>query len=1203
MADRYWVGGAGTWNSTNTANWSATSGGAGGASVPTSADNVFFNASSGTGTVAGGGAGDQSNCANFDSSAASVTLASTIYLNVYGSFKVKSGIINYFNGIVFRGSGTHTVDANGATRVTAGGGFNFSGTGTYTFVNNWTSTNGMTVTSGTVNTAGYAISGNAFNCTGSTARTLILGASTLTFVTATAFDFSGTNLTLNAGTSTLISTGSGFNGGTGLTFYNVQLDGTGTLSGTSTYNDLRMSVATTISGANTFASMTVAPPANTTVNVSFGANQTITGTLSVTGGSPSNRAQFQSSVAGTQRTLTVASVAGLANVNFKDIVLAGAASPWSAPVTVWDLGNNSGITFNNGPLYWVGGTGTWSTTAATNWALTSGGAGGAAIPGPSTDVVIDGSSGTGTISLGSTAATNGLCRNLTVTATQSLALGAAAVGYLTIYGGSTLPASGSFTTYVYFVTYAATTTGNNINHNGKQLSVIQLTFSGTGSWQLQSAFTEGTVYFNAGAFTTNNYAVSVYELSDTGTTLSLGSSSVSVGLGAVTITAASFNAGTSTITANSSQFSAAGKAFYNIVGTANSLTATFASCNNFTFNPTGVGSLVFGSSAITVSGTLTVSGADNYFYRLFIRSGSSGGTTITAAATSLTNCDFYNIKAAGAAAWTGSSLGNAGNNSGITFTAAKTVYMVANYTPVAWYETVWATSSGGAVSNANYPLPQDTAYIDNNSAPSGATVNPWIVLGTTTFVNRTNPITLNFGGGYCTGTLTLSSAVTTSTGSFTVEFPLVWSLNSAGRTFYCPLVYTAPDASVTLLADATFTTSYGAPYYGVYCTSAGCSYNLNGYTLTQNERFEISAATFVLNGPGTVKNTGASGVMCNIATAGTPTSKATLELTDSGAGARSATIPNTEATALNLKVSAGTGTFSWTGGATDVNFTGFAGSWTAGTNSIYGSLTVSTGMTVSASASTLTFAATSGTKTITTNGKTLDFPITFNGVGGTWQLVDNLTVGARIVDLTNGTLDLNGKIFTVGNTFRVNAGTKNITFNGGTLLITTGGTAFNLLSAANFTTTAGTGTGKISLSAAGTKTFSGNGGVYNCTLEQAGAGAVTISGSNTFTTISNSVQPTTFTFTSGTTQTVTNFNVSGTSGNLVTINASSTTNAILSKSSGIIDVSYCSISRSTATGGARWQAYTTNGNVNGGNNSGWKFSAFSGNGLFFGSNF
>lgn len=46
MANRYWVGGSGQWNASNTTNWSATSGGSGGASVPTSGDNVFFDANS-----------------------------------------------------------------------------------------------------------------------------------------------------------------------------------------------------------------------------------------------------------------------------------------------------------------------------------------------------------------------------------------------------------------------------------------------------------------------------------------------------------------------------------------------------------------------------------------------------------------------------------------------------------------------------------------------------------------------------------------------------------------------------------------------------------------------------------------------------------------------------------------------------------------------------------------------------------------------------------------------------------------------------------------------------------------------------------------------------------------------------------------------------------------------------------------------------
>ena len=48
MATRYWVGGTASWTNNNT-HWSATSGGAAGASFPTAADDVVFDANSGVG--------------------------------------------------------------------------------------------------------------------------------------------------------------------------------------------------------------------------------------------------------------------------------------------------------------------------------------------------------------------------------------------------------------------------------------------------------------------------------------------------------------------------------------------------------------------------------------------------------------------------------------------------------------------------------------------------------------------------------------------------------------------------------------------------------------------------------------------------------------------------------------------------------------------------------------------------------------------------------------------------------------------------------------------------------------------------------------------------------------------------------------------------------------------------------------------------
>lgn len=95
MADRYWVGNGGNWS--DTAHWSASSGGAGGASVPTSSDNVFFNSSSFTigGQTVSVNAGSTRACKGMDWSGTTntPTLAMASDLEVYGStFKLISGM-------------------------------------------------------------------------------------------------------------------------------------------------------------------------------------------------------------------------------------------------------------------------------------------------------------------------------------------------------------------------------------------------------------------------------------------------------------------------------------------------------------------------------------------------------------------------------------------------------------------------------------------------------------------------------------------------------------------------------------------------------------------------------------------------------------------------------------------------------------------------------------------------------------------------------------------------------------------------------------------------------------------------------------------------------------------------------------------------------------------------------------------------------
>lgn len=83
MADRYWVGGTAAWDNTAGTKWATTSGGAGGAAVPTSADDVYFDANSGSGTITIQGG----NCRNLTTTGfiGTLTGTSSFQLYVYGN--------------------------------------------------------------------------------------------------------------------------------------------------------------------------------------------------------------------------------------------------------------------------------------------------------------------------------------------------------------------------------------------------------------------------------------------------------------------------------------------------------------------------------------------------------------------------------------------------------------------------------------------------------------------------------------------------------------------------------------------------------------------------------------------------------------------------------------------------------------------------------------------------------------------------------------------------------------------------------------------------------------------------------------------------------------------------------------------------------------------------------------------------------------
>ena len=138
-----------------------------------------------------------------------------------------------------------------------------------------------------------------------------------------------------------------------------------------------------------------------------------------------------------------------------------------------------------------------------------------------------------------------------------------------------------------------------------------------------------------------------------------------------------------------------------------------------------------GASTLSVSGSFTITGAttNRTNVRTFVPY--AGGNqepenlkynqvTISVASVSLSYVNFQNVTASGATPWTGTALGNATGNNNITFPAAATRFLVASSGTVQSNTAIWANSSGGATSLNNYPLPQDTIAVDNNSASVGA---------------------------------------------------------------------------------------------------------------------------------------------------------------------------------------------------------------------------------------------------------------------------------------------------------------------------------------------------------------------------------------------------------------------------------------------------------------------------------------------------
>ena len=403
---------------------------------------------------------------------------------------------------------------------------------------------------------------------------------------------------------------------------------------------------------------------------------------------------------------------------------------------------------------------------------------------------------------------------------------------------------------------------------------------------------------------------------------------------------------------------------------------------------------------------------------------------------------------------------------------------------------------------------------------------------------------------------------------------LKWSTTSGGVGGSA-----VPTTSDTVFFDA----NSGAGTVTLGTTGACQTINFSGFTGT----FAWGTNTITVAGSGVTVYTQT--------TSSTFTGTPVLNFTYSGStGTRTINCGSvTEANSATLNISAGgdTVTFQAASGIKNLNFTGFTGALSSSTTrTIYGNLTISSGMSLTAGNSITTFGATSGTQTITSNAKTIDNPVTINGVGGTVQLVDALTMGSsRTLTLTNGTFNSNAKSVTVGAFSAANSNTKTFTITNSTFTVLSGTTTTGFIFTTAGTTFNVTGSNIVFTTSGNTVYYGGTtAAVTYPQVTMSGTGILNIGFGQTtssITTLTNTVQPCTISISTTSLLTVTNFNLSGTTGNLVTFNSNTAGTArTISKTSGTVNALYLNVKDSTATGGARWYANSSN---NLGNNTGW----------------
>jgi hypothetical protein len=219
MANRYWVGGTGTWNAANTINWSDVSNGAGGFSLPTAADDVFFdNFSNGTITIptSNTGLAKSITCTNFTG-----TIQGTGNMTVSGNVTLSSSTTFNFNILTI--NSTSTITSAGRT-FSCDVYINASGA-TVQLADNFSAGQAFLLFAGTFKTNNYNVIFSYFDSNNAATRVLDLGTSQLTSTNTSGacWQILQSNMTVNGSQATF-----NFLSASGASSASIRLGNTGT---------------------------------------------------------------------------------------------------------------------------------------------------------------------------------------------------------------------------------------------------------------------------------------------------------------------------------------------------------------------------------------------------------------------------------------------------------------------------------------------------------------------------------------------------------------------------------------------------------------------------------------------------------------------------------------------------------------------------------------------------------------------------------------------------------------------------------------------------------------------------------------------------------------------------------------------------------------------------------------------------------------